>query len=66
MNQFRQDNTEGFTDAQLAAMNDEFYRDFQTKLGNLPASGANGIDADLYWQIKQSTAEAVLRRHGAA
>lgn len=65
MTQFRQDNTEGFNDAQLAAMNDEFHHNLQIALGDLPG-GADAADDDLIEQIKQSTAEAVLKRHGGA
>jgi hypothetical protein len=60
---FRQDNTEGFTDAELAAMNDEYYHELQIAVADLPNGAAEG---DLIEQIKQSTAEIVLRRHGAA
>jgi hypothetical protein len=65
MSEFRQDNTPGFTDAQLAAMNDEFYHNLALAFGDLP-DGLEGADADLIEQITQTTAEAVLRRHGSS
>jgi hypothetical protein len=65
MNQFRTDNTEGFTAAELAAMNDEYHHDLALALEALPG-GAQDASDDLLHQIRQSTAEAVLRRHGAA
>lgn len=65
MNQFRDDNTEGFTAAQLAAMNDEYNHAVSFALARLK-DGADGATDDQIAQIKQSTAEAVLKRHGGA
>ena len=63
--QFRQDNTAGFSDAELDRMNDEFHHELALTIERLP-HGALGADDDLIAQITQSVAEAVLRRHGAA
>jgi hypothetical protein len=65
MTQFRPDNTEGFTAAELATMNDEYHHNLTLALEALPG-GAQDASDDTLAQIRQSTAEAVLRRHGAA
>jgi len=65
MREFRDDNTEGFTAAQLTAMNDEFHHDLALALDALP-NGAEGAEDWLIAEIRQATTEAVLKRHGAA
>lgn len=65
MTQFRSDNAEGFSPAQLATMNDEYFHALQIAFGDLP-DGVKGASDDLIEQIKQTTAEQVLRAHGAA
>jgi hypothetical protein len=62
---FTHDNTEGFTNAQLAAMNDEFHHNLQIALADLP-DGVECADDDTLAQIKQTVATEVLRNHGAA
>lgn len=59
---FTTDNTEGFTIAQLAAMNDEYQSDMQSVL----AGFHEGASDELIDQIQQSVSEAVLKRHGGA
>jgi hypothetical protein len=63
--EFRTDNTEGFTAAELAMMNNEFHDDLARVLETLP-DGAEGADDGLIAQIRQGVATDVLRRHGAA
>lgn len=65
MSAFTQDNTAGYTDAELVTMNDEYYRELAVALGEIP-DGAESANTNLVYQIEQSTAEAVLRRHGGA
>ena len=65
MDGFTTDNTEGFSAAQLATMNDEYCHNLQIALCELP-DGAEGTDQDTLDQIKQSVAEAILKRHGGA
>jgi hypothetical protein len=61
MSEFTTDNTEGFTAAQLAAMNNEFHHDLALALEALP-DGAEGANDFLLGNIRQHTAEAVLGR----
>lgn len=56
MNQFRTDNTEGFTAAELAQMN----REFDAAMAGVDRDGVN------YADIIKATAERILRAHGAA
>ena len=65
MDPFRADNTEGFTAAQLGAMNHEYFFALLGALDDLP-DGAENTDQDTIDQIKQSVAESVLKRHGGA
>jgi hypothetical protein len=65
MDQFRMDNTEGFTAAELAAMNDEYLHELQAMLADLP-DGAEGASDWLIDEIKQNAATEILRRHDAA
>jgi hypothetical protein len=52
--QFTQDNTQGFSDAELAQMNHEFVMGMVLE---------DETDTDTYQQKKQSVAECILRRH---
>ena len=61
---FTGDNTEGFTAAQLDAMNEVYHHNLQIALCDLP-DGAEGASDDLIAQIEQSVGEGVLARVGA-
>lgn len=65
MNRFRRDNTEGFSPAQLAAMNNEFNLEVVRALAGLPGA-AEGADENESARIRQSAAALVLKRHGGA
>jgi hypothetical protein len=65
MSQFTMDNTEGFTQAQIAAMNDEFQHALQNRLAGLP-NGLEGASDDEIFAIKRECADAVCRAHDAA
>jgi hypothetical protein len=65
MSEFTTDNTWGLSADQLAAMNDEFLHELQRAFADLP-DGVEGASYDLVQQIRKSTAEAVLKRHGGA
>jgi hypothetical protein len=59
MDQFTPDNTAGYSDFDLAALNAMFYHKLAIAVSELP-DGAEGADDDTLTQIKQSLAEAVL------
>jgi hypothetical protein len=58
MNAFRDDNTEGFTAAQLIVMNDEYHHDIALALEGLP----DGADREVAGTMSHA---AIARRFGA-
>jgi hypothetical protein len=65
MDAFRTDNTEGFSKAELEAMNELFYHRMQIELSHLPDGAAHTPD----WmidEIKQAVMEEILNSHRAA
>ncbi len=61
MTYFTGDNTEGFTAAQLDAMNKVYHHNLQIAFCDLP-DGAEGASDDLIAQIQQSVGERILAR----
>jgi hypothetical protein len=59
---FTRDNTEGFSAAELAVLNDRYHRVLRLALCDLPG-GAEGTSDDLLAQIRQGVAETVLANY---
>lgn len=62
MTEFTQDNTAGFTDAELEFMNDAFEHEMQLALIGLQP----GQHTYLIEDMAKNIAEQVLKRHGGA
>jgi len=62
MTEFTRDNTEGFSAAELAVLNDRYHHALQLALCGLPGGAENTCD-DLLAQIRQGVAETVLANY---